>query len=240
VSDKFLSIPDQMMGTAILPQEAVDWLAFGPPEQGARTSLSLDDQIRRAHTAAGTLLMAMWGSDLPAYVRSPSLATWYQIPAIYWGRQTPESMKSAMKRPALPDRLPGQPRAPEPRYKIDLPIYPHRLPASDLVGQPIAFREADVRRYFLTAGPVSTSRSKQAKNDPSASRNPVQRWSADEMTQEIKEWKEATSSGDRDHAWSKHFKARAAEHGWDNRSFRDHWSTAVGSVGRPGRPKPAQ
>ncbi|WP_153017831.1 MULTISPECIES: hypothetical protein [unclassified Sphingobium] len=152
--DQFLAIPDQMIGATLFPQEAVDWLAFGAPEQGARFSLSLDDQILSAHQAAGTLLLAMWGDDLPAYVHSPSSRTWYQVPALYWGRQAPEELQSAMERPVLPDRLPGQPRPIDPRYGIDLQIYPHHLPASDLIGQAVAFRKAEVERYCSITGPV--------------------------------------------------------------------------------------
>ena len=154
MSDQFLSIPDQMIGATLFPQEAVDWLAFGPPEQGARSSLSLDDQVLCAHTAAGALLMAMWSGNLPAYVRSPSLGAWYQVPALYWGRQTPDSMRTAMKRPEIPDRLPGQPRPLDDRYGIDVAAYPHQLPVNDLVGQIVAFRKAEVERHCVIATPV--------------------------------------------------------------------------------------
>ena len=163
MSDQFLSIPDQMIGATLFPQEAVDWLAFGPPEQGARSSLSLDDQILCAHTAAGALLMAMWGGNLPAYVRSPSLGSWYQVPALYWGRQTSESMHSAMQRPEIPDRLPGVPQPLDPRYGIDVGSYPHRLPTDDLVGQIVAFRTAEVERHCVIAKPVCQWKLKKAE-----------------------------------------------------------------------------
>ena len=400
MSDQFLSIPDQMIGATLFPQEAVDWLAFGPPEQGLRSSLSLDDQILCAHTAAGALLMAMWGGDLPGYVRSPSDGIWYQIPSLYWGRQTSESMQSAMKRPEIPDRLPGQPRPLDPRYGIEVATYPHRLPANDLVGQIVAFRKAEVERYSAIAKPVSQWKLKKSEGtlwslyeavawiatgddafakqqadfyerhpiptnagavtwltlqqavetrgpgdrlmsvddarqrlraaceagkvsatgvvlisekprkfgeresipavdfvgaelwpgkggslhriiqglgeagrwfelrfseadvrgiavasspvaqqppQPSPSiqqatapPQPVQRWTEAEMTQAIKTWVAQASSRDREAAWRDHFKALKSEHGWGNQSFRDHWPIANKSVGKPGRPNPAQ
>jgi len=60
------------------------------------------------------------------------------------------------------------------------------------------------------------------------------------MTAAIKQWVQNNSIRDRDVAWRDHFKAMVAEHGWTNQNFRDHWSTALGSAGQPGRPKPAQ
>ena len=398
MSDEFLAIPDQLIGATMFPQEAVDWLAFGPPDQGLRSTLTLDDQILCAHTAAGVLLMAMWSGDLPTYVRSPSTGSSYQVPAIYWDRQTPESIQSAMKRPELPDLLPGYPRPLDPRYGINLPTYPHRLPTSDIVGQVVAFRRAEIERHCVIAGPVfqwklkapegpfwslyeaaawiatsdpvlveqqvqfyerhpspknagavtwlvlqealktrepaaqlmnlenarrclraaceagtvaatgipvlgddlygdrraiaatefigvelwpgkggSLHRIIQGRGEPArwlelrfseanvrgipgkpfsavqqpseplsssqhpnALPKPVRCWTEEEMTQAIKDWVAQASSRDREVAWRNHFKALQPEHGWGNQSFREHWPIANGSVGKPGRPNPAQ
>jgi hypothetical protein len=309
-------------------------------------------------------------------------------------------MKSLVKAAAVPELLPGQPRALDARYGIAVQRYPYDLPAKDIVGQPIAFRNADVERQCSITGPVFTWRSRQdgdeaigkqwslyeavawlASGDlnlveqqqrvfadeqrklgdagaltwmtlqralpgsvgadpdvdrittaaellraacedgairasgipadrgdrrriprddfigaelwpgkggclhriiagcgeparwfelrfsqddvhsvraapsavaasktlesepdprPSAPAKPIQRWSESAMTEAIGTWTSQTSSRDRVRAGRDHFKALATEHGWDNRSFRDHWSIALGSAGQPGRPKSAQ
>lgn len=164
--EKFLSIPDQLMGEIVTPQEAVDWLAFGPPRDRSRTSLSAQDQIQSAHKAAGVLLLALWSSDLPAYVRSPSLATWFEVPAIYWDRQTSDTIESSIKRPEIPDRLPGLPRPLDPRYGFDVPKYPHPLPASDLVGQAVVFRRDEIERHCAITGPVVQWKCAEINEEP--------------------------------------------------------------------------
>ncbi|MGE7207043.1 hypothetical protein ACQKJZ_15375 [Sphingomonas sp. NPDC019816] len=66
-------------------------------------------------------------------------------------------------------------------------------------------------------------------------------WNEAEMTDAIRAWTSANSSHDRDRAWKEHFKPMHAVHGWSNRAFRDHWTVALKSTGRPGpRGKSAQ
>lgn len=154
MTDQFLAIPDRMVGSVIFPQEAVDWLAFGSPTRNARSGLPLDAQIACVHRAAGLLLLSLWGGDLPAYVHSPGGNQWFQIPALYWGKPTADEMKLAVERPQIPDLLPAQPRPLDPRYGIAVQVYPHNLPSKDLVGQPVAFRAADVERHCSIALPV--------------------------------------------------------------------------------------
>ena len=254
MTDQFLAIPDRMVGSVIFPQEAVDWLAFGSPATNARLSLSLDDQIRCIHRAAGILLLSLWGGDLPAYVHSPGANQWFQVPALYWGKPSADEMRLAVERPQIPDRLPAQPRPLDPRYGIAVQIYPHDLPSSDVVGQPVAFRTADVERHCSITGPVHIRQKRQSLSvmplnipasvsqaflEDKAEERASERWSESRMTEAIIEWVASMSSRDRERAWANHFKALASEHGWKNDSFRRHWSTALSSKGRRGRPKSA-
>lgn len=81
---------------------------------------------------------------------------------------------------------------------------------------------------FAAATPVS-------KSAPSALQ-PSLPWTERQMIEEIQIAVAAVKSGDRDKVWLEYFKPREAEHGWDNAAFRDIWSKARGSQGRPGRP----
>jgi hypothetical protein len=101
----------------------------------------------------------------------------------------------------------------------------------------LLFSEDDVRRI----GVPPTSAIPQEQDVPnSLAPQPNARWSEAEMTLAIVGWAKHNSSRNREAAWRDHFVSLKSEHGWDNRSFRAHWSIALESTGQSGRPKSAQ
>ncbi|WP_267386181.1 hypothetical protein [Sphingomonas sp. GC_Shp_3] len=98
--------------------------------------------------------------------------------------------------------------------------------------------EKFLARNAASSPPPSAVAASKAQQPSAAAPKP--RWNEGTMTRAILRWADQTQSRDRDRAWREHFKGMTAEHGWDNRNFRDHWSIALGSAGQPGRPKSAR
>jgi hypothetical protein len=92
----------------------------------------------------------------------------------------------------------------------------------------IAFRRLEVEA--VAQGWPSAPHATQESGTAIAAKRVM--WTSDKMTAEIR----ACPIGNRDRAWSQHFKARFEEHGWKNAAFRDHWPMARGTRGLRGRP----
>lgn len=102
----------------------------------------------------------------------------------------------------------------------------------------LRFREADVRTLVSGLVTQTTGASSSTKSRRFRASAPVgSPWSEDEMTTAIKLWTQANACHDRDRAWRDDFRSRQTEHGWGNQNFRDHWTKALKSEGKPG-PKP--
>lgn len=109
------------------------------------------------------------------------------------------------------------------------PVAERRLMFVDAAGLTrICEQQIAARKPLSERAPIASAH-------PIPARKPAQQWSDSEMTAAIRGWVEDTASRDRDMAWRQRFKGLAIEHGWDNRSFRDHWPKALGSTGQPGR-----
>lgn len=103
----------------------------------------------------------------------------------------------------------------------------------------VDWRKVEYRPEPMPLGDVATTPSVSSQHPV---RSPIMHcWTEEEMNGAIQQWARSAGSRDRDRAWREHFKARGVEHGWDNRSFRDQWAKALGSIGKPGpRPYSAQ
>jgi hypothetical protein len=169
-ADLFLPVPVQMLGNVLSPQEAVDWLAFGPPSGNVRLGMSLDEQLESSYPAARLLLLALWGGELPAYVHSPVTDAWYRIPPIYWERPSIADVGWTLDAANVPEVLPGHAKPLDPRYEISVHHYPYQMPADDLVGQLILFRSVEVERYCSVAKPMFAQKTQQTSPLPGSKR----------------------------------------------------------------------
>lgn len=188
MTDEFLPVPEKLLGEVVSTQEAIDWLAFGPPTLNRRGELSVDEQLASTHSAAGLLLLALWDDGLQAHVQSPASGTWYRIPHRYWTQPPSAMMAEVVHQAHVPHYLPSERKYLPERYASQQKVYAGSLPAGDIVGQLLAFSRAAIERYCAIAGPVYGWKRAKTANEGAASREGAIRFNRSSPTADVTAW----------------------------------------------------